>query len=91
MAELGVIVMIKYFKSASEFRDWLEVNHARVIELWVGFFKKESGKGGLTYREALDEALCYGWIDGIKKRVDELIERFQVSELQVSPCRYDRR
>jgi len=65
-------VKIKHFKSASEFRQWLEVNHARVSELWVGFFKKDSGKGGLTYAEALDEALCFGWIDGLKKRVDEL-------------------
>ena len=63
---------IKYFKSASGFRRWLEVNHARVSEIWVGFFKKDSGKTGLTYAEAVDEALCFGWIDGLKKRVDEL-------------------
>ena len=63
---------IKHFKSASEFRQWLEVNHARVSELWVGFFKKDSGKRGLTYGEAVDEALCFGWIDGLKKRVDAL-------------------
>ena len=63
---------IKHFKSASGFRRWLEVNHARVSELWIGFFKKDSGKGGLTYAQALDEALCFGWIDGLKKRVDEL-------------------
>jgi uncharacterized protein YdeI (YjbR/CyaY-like superfamily) len=63
---------INYFKSASEFRRWLELNQARVSELWVGFFKKDSGRGGLTYAEAVDEALCFGWIDGVKKRVDEL-------------------
>jgi uncharacterized protein YdeI (YjbR/CyaY-like superfamily) len=62
----------KYFKSASEFRRWLAVNHARASELWVGFFKKGSGKSGLTYPEAVDEALCFGWIDGLKKRVDDL-------------------
>ena len=50
----------------------MEVNHARLSEIWVGFFKKYSGKGGLTYAEAVDEALCFGWIDGLKKRVDEL-------------------
>ena len=66
------IVNPKYFKSASAFRRWLEVNHARVRELWVGFFKKSSGKGGLTYAEAVEEALCFGWIDGLKKRVDDL-------------------
>ena len=63
---------IKYFRSAAEFRRWLEVNQALVSELWVGFFKKDSGKVGLTYAEAVDEALCFGWIDGLKKRVDEL-------------------
>jgi uncharacterized protein YdeI (YjbR/CyaY-like superfamily) len=63
---------IKYFKSAAAFRRWLEANHALVRELWVGFFKKDSGKGGLTYAEAVDEALCFGWIDGLKKRVDDL-------------------
>jgi uncharacterized protein YdeI (YjbR/CyaY-like superfamily) len=40
-------------------------------ELWVGFYKKASGKRGITYAEAVDQALCFGWIDGIKKRVDE--------------------
>lgn len=63
---------LTYFKSAAEFRAWLEVNHAGVTELWIGFYKKDSGKGGITYAEALDEALCFGWIDGLKKRVDEL-------------------
>ena len=63
---------VKYFKSASEFRQWLEENHVRVSELWVGFFKKDSRKAGLTYAEAVDDALCFGWIDGLKKRVDEL-------------------
>jgi uncharacterized protein YdeI (YjbR/CyaY-like superfamily) len=65
-------VKIKYFKSAAGFRRWLEVNDGRVTELWVGFFKRNSGQGGLTYAEAVDEALCFGWIDGLKKRVDEL-------------------
>src|SRR5438034_4752100 len=50
----------------------MEVNHARLSEIWVGFFKKDSGKGGLNYAEAVEEALCFGWIDGLKKRVDEL-------------------
>jgi len=63
---------LKYFKSAADFRDWLEANHVSTTELWLGFYKKDSGKGGITYAEALDEALCFGWIDGLKKRVDEL-------------------
>jgi uncharacterized protein YdeI (YjbR/CyaY-like superfamily) len=61
----------RHFTSQAEFRRWLEAHHASARELWVGFYKKASGKGGLTYKEAVDEALCFGWIDGIKKRVDE--------------------
>jgi uncharacterized protein YdeI (YjbR/CyaY-like superfamily) len=61
----------RYFTSQADFRRWLETNHASARELLVGFYKKDSGKGGLTYKEAVDEALCFGWIDGIKKRVDE--------------------
>ena len=62
---------IKHFKSAAHFHQWLEANHASTTELWVGFSKKDSGKRGITYAEAVDEALCFGWIDGLKKRVDE--------------------
>lgn len=65
-------MQIKFFQSAAEFRSWLDAHHARLTEQWVGFYKKDSGKGGLTYAEAVDEALCFGWIDGLKKRVDDL-------------------
>ena len=61
----------RYFKSAADFRAWLAANGSRASELWVGFYKKASGKGGITYQESVDAALCFGWIDGIKKRVDE--------------------
>jgi len=61
----------RYFTSQAAFRRWLEAHHASASELVVGFYKKASGKGGLGYKEAVDEALCFGWIDGIKKRVDE--------------------
>lgn len=64
-------VMPKYFKSAADFRAWLEANHASATELWLGIYKKDSGKRGITYADALDEALCFGWIDGVRKRVDE--------------------
>jgi uncharacterized protein YdeI (YjbR/CyaY-like superfamily) len=60
----------KFFKTAAEFRAWLEKNGDKKTELWMGYWKKTSGKGGLTYRDALDEALCMGWIDGIVKSVD---------------------
>ena len=60
----------RFFKSAADFRRWLEANCAKVRELWVGFYKKDSGKGGITYPEALDEALCFGWIDGVRRSWD---------------------
>jgi len=62
---------VKFFKSADEFRTWLEENHAKARELWVGYYKKGSGKIGITLQESIDQALCYGWIDGIVKKVDE--------------------
>ena len=61
----------RFFKSQAEFRAWLVKNGATAKELWIGYYKQASGKGGLVYREALDEALCFGWIDGVVKRVDE--------------------
>jgi uncharacterized protein YdeI (YjbR/CyaY-like superfamily) len=61
----------RHFRSAEEFRGWLADHGASASELWVGFYKKASGKGGIGYKEAVDEALCAGWIDGLKKRVDD--------------------
>ena len=61
----------RFFRSAAEFRRWLAAHHARAPELLVGFRKKDSGRGGLTYAEALDEALCFGWIDGVRKSLGE--------------------
>lgn len=61
----------RHFTSQAEFRRWLSANGAKARELWVGFYKKGSGRGGIGYKEAVDEALCFGWIDGIKKRVDD--------------------
>ena len=61
----------RYFRTASDFRRWLAAHHATECELLVGFYKKASGRPGISYKEAVDEALCFGWIVGIKKRVDE--------------------
>ena len=61
----------KFFESASEFRTWLSKNHATSEELLLGFFKKGSGKGGIAYLQAVEEALCFGWIDGHLKNYDE--------------------
>src|SRR2546429_6584045 len=59
-----------FFKSPSDFRQWLAANHAKAKELWVGFHKKDSGKPSITSPESVDEALCFGWIDGVRKRID---------------------
>lgn len=61
---------ISHFSSPEEFRKWLAKNHAAATELFVGFYKKSSGKKGATYSEALDEALCFGWIDGVRRSIN---------------------
>ena len=60
-----------FFKSGKEFRRWLSKNHDSVSELVLGFYKKDAGVAGISYQEAVDEALCYGWIDGVRKRYDD--------------------
>jgi uncharacterized protein YdeI (YjbR/CyaY-like superfamily) len=67
---MAMKVKAKFFKSAAEWRTWLEEHHATEQELLLGFYRKELGRGP-TYQEALDEALAYGWIDGVRKRYDE--------------------
>ncbi|HRJ05419.1 MAG TPA: YdeI/OmpD-associated family protein [Ignavibacteria bacterium] len=62
---------IKFFKTTDALRKWMEKNHSKKDELWMGYYKKASGKGGLTYKPALDVMLCFGWIDGISKSIDE--------------------
>jgi uncharacterized protein YdeI (YjbR/CyaY-like superfamily) len=68
-----------FFKTPLDFRRWLSKHHARETELWVGFHKKDSGKPSVTWPESVDEALCYGWIDGVRKRVDETIYKIRFS------------
>jgi uncharacterized protein YdeI (YjbR/CyaY-like superfamily) len=60
-----------YFASPGEFGAWLERHHARESEVWVGYWKKATGKPSLTWPEAVDEALRFGWIDGLVRRVDD--------------------
>ena len=62
----------EFFRTPAAFRTWLEKNHATATELWVGFYKKDSGKPSITWPESVDQALCFGWIDGIRKGVDEI-------------------
>jgi uncharacterized protein YdeI (YjbR/CyaY-like superfamily) len=70
------MVEIIYFERPDAFRDWLEEHHADARELLVGFYKKGTGRPSMTWPESVDEALCYGWIDGIRKRVDD--ERYTI-------------
>jgi uncharacterized protein YdeI (YjbR/CyaY-like superfamily) len=62
---------IKTFKSEADFEAWLRANHARETEIWVRIYKKGSGKPTVTNTQALDVALCWGWIDGIRKALDD--------------------
>lgn len=63
--------MIKYFNTQNDFRKWLEKNNNKVDELYLGFYKVHTKKKSITYQQALDEALCVGWIDGIRKSIDD--------------------
>ncbi|MFT4977062.1 MAG: hypothetical protein ACI8S6_002967 [Myxococcota bacterium] len=59
-----------FFPAPADFRAWLEAHHATIDHLWVGYFKKATKKPSVTWEDTVDEALCYGWIDGIRKSRD---------------------
>jgi uncharacterized protein YdeI (YjbR/CyaY-like superfamily) len=61
-----------FFASSSDLRQWLEQNHEQAQELWVGFYKKGSGKPSIAWSEAVDQALCFGWIDAVRKGIDDM-------------------
>ena len=65
----------KFFATQAAFRAWLEEHHATSVELMVGFYKKSSGKPSISWPQAVDEALCFGWIDGVRRSIDD--ERYQ--------------
>ena len=65
-----------FFSNPAEFRSWLELHHAAEKELWVGYYKKGTGLPSMTWPESVDEALCFGWIDGIRKSIDG--ERYMI-------------
>ena len=60
-----------FFRTPADFRKWFEKNHDKAAELLVGFHKKGSGKPSITWPESVDEALCFGWIDGIRRTIDD--------------------
>ena len=59
-----------FFAGSDDFRGWLEKHHQTITEQWVGFHRKSSGRVTITWPEAVDEALCFGWIDGLRKTID---------------------
>src|SRR5688572_21527333 len=60
-----------FFAKQSDLRKWFEKNHEKETELWIGYYKVGSGIQSITPKESLDEALCFGWIDGIRKSIDD--------------------
>ena len=68
--------MPRFFKSGAAFGQWLEAHHDTATEALVGFYKTKASKRGITYQEALDEALSFGWIDGIRRSLDD--ERYTI-------------
>ena len=63
---------VRFFKTPAELRKWFRANHKTAEELWVGFYRKDSGRPSLTWPEAVDEALCVGWIDGVRYKLDDV-------------------
>ncbi len=72
-----------FFKRQSDFRKWLQKNHLKETELLVGFYKVGSGKPCMTWSQSVDEALCFGWIDGVRKNIDE--DSYQIRFTQRKP------
>lgn len=61
----------RFFATAEALRKWLEQHHGSATELWVGLYKKGSGRPSITWPEVVDEALCVGWIDGVRRSIDD--------------------
>lgn len=78
----GTVIPVHIFPSQGALREWYEVHHGDVKEMWFGFYRKGHPHRGLSHPEALDLALCYGWIDGVARRVDD-----QVFALRFTPRR----
>ena len=72
-----------FAKDRTEWRRWLEKNHARREEIWLAFYKKASGKQTIRYDQAVEEALCFGWVDGKKRKLDEEAYAFRFTPRKV--------
>ena len=64
-------VSVTFFKTQEDFRKWLESHHEKETELIVGFYKVDSGKPSMSWSQSVDQALCFGWIDGVRKSIDK--------------------
>lgn len=62
---------VTFFKTQDDFRKWLEIYHEKETELMVGFYKVDSGEPSMNWSQSVDQALCFGWIDGVRKSIDE--------------------
>ncbi|HZY93419.1 MAG TPA: bacteriocin-protection protein [Candidatus Bathyarchaeia archaeon] len=67
----GFFTNPRFFETWADFRKWLNENHDKMRELWVGYYKKKTGNGSITWPESVDEALCFSWIDGVRKTLDD--------------------
>jgi uncharacterized protein YdeI (YjbR/CyaY-like superfamily) len=69
---------VRYFATADELRDWFDANHETADELWLGYYRKSTGRPSVDWSQAVDEALCVGWIDGVRRSLDEttFVQRF---------------
>ena len=78
MVQSPTTIKPTFFSSPARLRAWLDAHHASSRELWIGFHRKGSGRTGITYADALDQALAFGWIDGVRKRLDatRFVQRF---------------
>jgi uncharacterized protein YdeI (YjbR/CyaY-like superfamily) len=65
------VTVATFFERPEDYRRWLAQHHDSESELWVGYYKKATGKPSITWPESVDEALCYGWIDGVRRSIDE--------------------
>ena len=68
---------IIFFSEEAKFYCWLEEHHNKTQELWVGFYRKDTGKNSITWSESVDVALCFGWVDGIRKSIDDVSYRIR--------------
>ena len=73
---------VVFFATPDELRDWFDANHATADELWLGYYKKASGRPSVEWSQVVDEALCVGWVDSVRKGVDD-----EVSVQRMTPRR----